>query len=225
MHHLILIAALIGCGTDNSEGESPDKTSSKKQDAIDYEDSKPKEVVTEYRKEGSSYAIAVEDTSELPECTRANNKQLAWVKTSEIFFSCEDGDVWVEIESVKGAEGAKGEKGDKGDKGDPGEPVAQNEWLDPITKKEWLFGAKTSTRLISASACSNGYHLPSSAEAIAAVVHGLLVASNDISGPTDVWVSDPPEQPSPNDYSFYVNSSGARVAATTDSHGIVCVKD
>ncbi len=225
MKYLLILTMLTACGTEPQHGEK-DETGEEnaKKDDIEYQPSdNEKEVVVEYRKDGTSYSIAVNDTSELPECTRANSKQMAWIKKTEQFFSCED-ESWVEV-AVKGKDGVAGTKGEKGDKGEPGEPVTGNEWYDPITQKEWLFGAVSTTRLIAANACSNGYRLPTSAEAIAAVAHGLLVASSDLDGPANVWVSDPPEQPSPNDYSFYVDNAGIRQTATTPSHGIACLKE
>lgn len=172
------------CGqpSQNDGGTKPDSGSG----GINHPDPNPKEVTVEYRKDGQSYSLAVDTTKDLPACEHANNKQLAWVKSTNQFFSCED-TTWTEV-IVKGETGPIGPSGNTGPKGDPASP---NQWFDPITKLYWLIGAIQTEFQVNANvACGSSWTLPTKAQASSAVQHGLLVASSTINGPSKVWTSE-----------------------------------
>lgn len=195
------------------------------QPAIQYQPENPKEVVVEYRKDGEQYAIALNDTSELPECTHANNRQIAYIKPTEQFFSCES-ESWQEI-SVKGKIGETGQKGDKGDKGEPGEPTSSNQWFDPISKKTWLIGASANYAMTKTyyQACTGEYKLPSRAEATEAAIHGLGTAFPALQGSANgVWTNDP-GQTDPALYAYVILMNGSEAEKSiAESHGVACLK-
>lgn len=139
------------------------------------------------------YAIAVSGAGDLPACTAANSKQLAYAKTEAKFYSCETSG-WSALEIVgaagpKGDTGATGATGPQGPKGDPGQPTTGNEWADPVTGASWLIGVVTANQSTSAGACTNGWSLPTQDQAVAAVQHGLAVDSLSMSGPSAFWTS------------------------------------
>ncbi len=218
-----ILLLLMGCGTEaanlNSNATTP---AAKDSSGIVYQptETPTKDVTVEYRKTGNDYALAVDDTADMPACGKENNQQLVYVKKLDTFFSCE-GD-WKEIvikgpagsdgapgvagtggglgasgrpgeAGEAGAAGKDGAKGEKGDKGDPGQPVAVNQWFDQLTQNSWLIGAVESEGQFNASlatACGGGWRIPTAAEAQTAAQHGLILASQAIGGPQRVWTSD-----------------------------------
>jgi hypothetical protein len=120
---ILLLAALgYGCGTEPTQPAADENKPTK--GGIVYQDEpKEKTVVVEYHKEGDKTALALEDTDELPECTLQNERQLAWIKRTEQFFACTDGE-WVEV-PVKGAAGKDGTEGEDGAAGEPGKDGAE----------------------------------------------------------------------------------------------------
>lgn len=133
------------------------------------------EISTEPSKE---YAIVVED--KMPVCNDTAVEALVYQKSSETFYRC-DGRKWIDID-LKGDKGDKGDtgesiKGDKGDtgaSGEDGKPLASNLWLDPVTEITWLIASPSLTLPLAVAACASPYRMPTTAEAIAAVSHGIL---------------------------------------------------
>jgi hypothetical protein len=169
-----ILIGMVGCGADDSKEKAAEEYD--QQAKVDGEDDE-KEVVLEYRRAGERMALAVDDTKDVPECESLNDRQLVYVKKTDEFFSCEDGE-WLEVDL-------------KGPKGDPGEPapiIADNMWQDPITEEIFLI-AGNAKYPDAQSACAGDYRLPSLDEATTAVLHGLGGVAEDISGIANMWTS------------------------------------
>ncbi len=217
----ITLASLIlltGCGADQEQAQK------------DAEETAAMKIANDR----SSLATIVD--SDLPICDDTSLKALVYQRSTDQFFYCEN-TAWLPIE-LNGKDGAPGKDGANGkdavapvttagDDGAPGQDAnAINTWNDPITGSSWLFGAISVTRTLVSTACSNGYRLPSSTEAIEAVLHGLLTVASDHFAATTMWVNDAPEQPSPNDYWFYVDGTATRhTQSAPNLYGIICLKE
>lgn len=119
-------------------------------------------------------SIALATLADLPACTEANDRALAYVMESRQFLTCQGG-AWVEIDvrGADGKDGAAGKDGLDGNDGHDGRPVPLNTWIDPITGRVWLIGGMGPYD----SACTApGVRLPTSAEGFEAVEHGLFSA-------------------------------------------------
>jgi hypothetical protein len=127
-------------------------------------------------------------------------------------------------DGVNGKDGVDGKDGAQGIQGEAGEATSANMWHDPITKRDWLFGA---SQAFSATVCLGDYRLPTAAEAITAIQHGIYAAATTANAPhVSIWTSD-----------VYTDSLGSQfpVRATTVSatptgdlstqlHGLYCIK-
>ena len=216
--HFALLFFLAACGTDpNAAGTAP--TTAPTDSGVIYQPDAPKEVVVEYRKDGGVYALAVDDTSELPPCTHELSGKLAWIKTTEQFFACED-DSWQEV-NVRGKDGAEGPVGPQGE---PGRPPSPNEWVDPVTEDRWLFGATvTQDVVLTGAPCAGEFRLGSSGELQAAILHGLSLASGALGGATVFWSSDTIAEPTNGDQvPVFVNASG-QAAMSVGAAGVACL--
>jgi hypothetical protein len=195
MKSQFLIASIIltSCGPDQTKGNqngAMDPYSGQPQMTVENGPEKPKEVITEYRKEGSEMALVLDSSSDLPECGNGNDRQLVYLKDQKIFMTCDD-DRWLEVtikgekgdqgpagtDGGTGAQGATGAQGPQGQKGEDGKPLAANEWLDPITNNRWLIGGVANWAYVSgqyvAPACDGDYRSPTIEEARAVVLHGI----------------------------------------------------
>lgn len=127
-----------------------------------------------------------------------------------------------------GAQGAKGEKGDPGErgtngaKGDQGtagkdaEPLPVNQWYDPLTQDYWLI---TTEGPWQAEACGE-WRFPTAQEMLAAINHGIYLASHAIDGPeTTAWSGD---VASPGHVSLTTSIVGA--SYDYEIHGIFCIR-
>lgn len=237
----MLAFAVASCGTDDSKATDPKATDFTKGGVVTNppNDTK-KEVVVEYRKDGRSYSLAVNDTADLPACTHDNAKQLAWVKTTDQFFSCED-ETWVQAPIAsntpvaaavptapgdpgpKGESGAKGDKGDQGAKGDAGQPVSPNQWFDPITKQQWLIGNNTRQGILDNSKpCTDGWALGTRAQVKLAIQHGLSLRSVELGGAASVWTS---EFRDTTTYRYLIDAGGSELDGYNNiTAGIACLK-
>lgn len=236
MRYLIMTLLLLGCGSaEQNPSTSQAGANAAPADKIQYQPEAPKQTTIEYRKTSPGvYALAVDDTKDVPPCTRENNKQLVYVKNQDKFFSCEDNWVEVPIAGATGQAGAAGQQGPKGDKGDPGEPgkpgepVSGNEWHDPVDNRDWLVGSLLSEGMLEQyPPCATGWRLPTLAEARSAVLHGLALASHAISGPQRFWTSDTSQVYCVDGYPYgchaAVNASGIDGYQATDA-GVACVR-
>jgi len=197
---LLILLALLGtaCGQDDS---SNDETSNDK----------------------PLLSISVDLWGDLPECTKANEKQLAYVKEEKQFFVCENDWQPIEVESVA----VEGEKGERGDDGADGITVTTNNWFDAVTNKNWLIGA--SANYASAlTSCDLPWRIPTKDEALAAAQRGLGVTASSIGGPTSMWTSDVFSLNAMNNHIIQAINTAPSVSSadrTADSRGVFCVED
>ncbi len=138
------------------------------------------------------YAIVVDN--KLPFCDDTSLDALVYQKSTSTFFRCEDR-IWVRIDlsgkdgkdGVNGKDGLNGQDGEKGASGiagsngvdgingQDGEPLPSGLWLDAVTGSTWLIGSPTLTLPNAVLACGSPYRMPTEAEAVAAVSHGILI--------------------------------------------------
>lgn len=180
---LVALLTLASCG--QQPATNPEDTKLKGGEVENPKDKK--EVVVEYRKDGTHYALAVEDTKDMPACNKDNSKKLVYVKNQNKMFSCEQ-DQWEEIN----LKGDKGEQGPPGPQGPAAAPIPVNQFYDAVTKKYWLIGGSANYYTVATyqPACTGAWRLPTRAEAIDAALHGLGTAAAGVSGPADMWTSE-----------------------------------
>lgn len=230
MRYLYLVIPIlwVSCGqapqdpaTDKDQTENPS-------DHVAYQPSQ-KEVVTEYKKTGRAIALAIDNAKDLPECNNSDDAQLAYVRTEDTFYSCDaENGLWT-IVSIKGSKGDTGDQGDIGPQGPAGnsaDPLPANEWFDPIGHQYWLIGAIMNPATInfySSTACSDGWALPTKAQAIAAVQHGLLIASHALDGPAMVWTLEFSSGDPSNRFAIDASAAETEAPLTADA-GVICLK-
>lgn len=132
-------------------------------------------------------AMLVQSDDKLPPCEKDGT--LAFVKDTETFKSCADGD-WVTV-SIKGDKGDKGDKGEKGEAGEDAPALSATEWIDPITDRRWAV-AVLANWTNAMTACSDRWELPSKDVLLAAANHGLFngLATELAAGYEDAWSAD-----------------------------------
>lgn len=168
---IVLFAlALQGCGDDSSSGGASDTPAT--------------EVASEGQESPSKrQSISLATFADLPACDELLKNQLAYVRDSETFYVC-DGD-WIEI-TIKGRDGVDGitqvtttevEGTNK-----------KNQWVDPLTGKTWIIGG-SALYSQTATACTNGYRIPTYAEAELAIAHGIRGIAASIPALQDFWIS------------------------------------
>ena len=211
MKNILLALLMTSCGA--QQGANPNAEPSPSP-AVDYQPSK-KEVVVEYRKNGTVYAVALTDTKDMPACDKNNSKQLVYIKNQDKFYSCEN-EAWE----------ALAVKGEKGDPGAPATPVPVNQWFDPITSKYWLIGGGAVYANVNstfAQACTGSWRMPTTSEVQSAGTHGLGTASASLGGPTDAWSSNVYAELSKAD--VITLGTGFTIAKPmTESHGVFCIQ-
>lgn len=229
---LFLALFLSACGSDNSSTDDKLKQNEENQGGgIERQTEEPKPNVVEYHKEGGRLALALEDTKDLPACTFENDSQLAYIKKTEQFFSCDE-ETWVEIpmkakEGPSGTAGAQGPAGPPGPKGDDGAPATANQWFDPMAKKTWLVGAAVTQAaiMVGPEVCSGDYRMATSAELQTAVTHGLSIASGAFGGSTSFWSSDTVADVSGDLIPVFVNASGQANVSAGAPAGVACIEE
>lgn len=180
----IAFVLLAACGVENPQNGGETQVNFAEQGGVEHAKN-DKEIVTEYRKEAGRMAVSLAETKDLPQCNNANFNQLAYVRSEKKFFECVSG-VWGEI--IIGTEGPKGEKGEPGP---PAPAPSINAWRDPISGSEWVIGGMVRVGVIqSASPCSGEYRLPSEAELVVGLSHGLSAAANRLGQYVGFWTSD-----------------------------------
>lgn len=167
---VMLVLSMSGCGSESS-GNNENSDSEKQE----------KGVVTSSPDIDS---IALESKSELPECVKENESQLAYVIDEDQFYVCKSS--W-KVVSIKG------KQGDKGEKGDSGSTVIRdsnnsNYWTDSITGYQWFLGG-TATKANALITCTGDYRLPTLEEGKTAVNHGIRLIAADIGANADFWSS------------------------------------
>lgn len=169
-------------------------------------------------------SIALDSKKDLPECTAANDKQLAYIRDEEQFYTCEGRD-WYSVEISSKA--IKGERGDDGEDGQDGITVTTNNWYDAVTDKTWLIGAIGSFATAETT-CISPWRMPTKDEALAAAQRGLGIASASISGPTTIWTSDVWDlNPTHNFIIQAIDVSPATNGAqrANDNRGVFCIEE
>ncbi len=216
---LLVLTLITACGTAEepvAKSTATDVADTKGGEVVRGEDD-PKATTIEYRKtDATTYALAVDDTKDMPVCERENNKQLVYVKNADKFYSCEEN--WVEVPiaakpGVAGVSGEKGDKGDKGEKGDPGAPVSVNQWYDVISTKRWLVNAATRDQNAIGAICTNGWRLPTVVEAQTAMSHGFALGLTQMqAGLGTVWSSEVSYASGNPQYTYVLGTGGTGTA-------------
>jgi hypothetical protein len=129
----------------------------------------------------------------LPNCGKANETQVAYIRDEKQWYLCNESN-WIDIDAPVETKSIAGRDGTNGD---DGTTVTTNNWFDAVTGKLWLIGANVHVIYVD-SACVAPWRLPTSAEALGAMQRGLGVAATTVNGPTSAWTSTP-----------YLPSSGA----------------
>lgn len=222
---------LGACGTQPAQDPNALNSKDPNKDTIQTQPDK-KQTVVQYRKDGTNYSLMVADSKDLPTCDLSNEKQLAYVKNENKFFSCQES-TWTEV-SIKGSDGAQGPTGPQGPKGDPASPVPTNQWYDPIGKVYYLIGGNQTFYLAAnpdnvtaiTPSCINGWRLPTLAEAHTAQAHGIGTASSSMNGPTDMWASDNRSVVNGVSYAYTLQfNSGLEIGKPfSESHGTICIQ-
>lgn len=226
----LVLMSLMACGTEPTKTTAQPATDSSSDtggNIVRGTDPAPVATIDYMKTDDTTYALAIDDIKNMPPCERANNKQLVYVKNLDKFYSCETDWVEIPVKGAAGSAGTVGAVGPKGDKGDPGEPVSANEWYDPIDGHKWLIGSPLSESLLVAyPPCAEDWRLPTLSEGRMAVLHGLALASQALSGPTKFWTSDT-SQNSCTVYTFgchaAVGSTGSDSYQPTDA-GVACIQ-
>ncbi len=226
-----IIAVLLLISTITSCGQMPAATEAVTEDEkagddnyIDYAEDE-KEIVTEYKRVGSVTAIALANTSDLPECSNATDGLIAFIKAESQFYTC-DLDLWVQID-LRGANGATGPQGPIGPAGPAAQPLSPNHWLDPISQLLYMVGSQ-GNRTQADQTCASPYRVPTSQELFIGANRGLGLFAASLQASPDAWASEFYQNDNQGiPYYYYVTLSGNPNIAT-DSHsvqkGIVCVK-
>lgn len=162
MKHLILIVlVLTACGKGDSGNDS---TPSEQKKNVPY----------------TSYYV--DKAESLMPCTDDNRGVLAYVRSLDQFQAClESG--W-SVVNVKGKDGSNGKDGTNGTNGKDGTPTSSNQWFDPVSKKAWVFsGLLMDTASFVDNTCTGDYRLPTAAEIMSALGHGMKAASQLVVSP------------------------------------------
>ncbi len=122
----------------------------------------------------------------LPACSPAEEGWIVYLVPAAQLQACEAGS-WTVVDlrghdgatgvGKDGADGAPGKAGEPGapgvagPAGKDGKPTPKNVWPDPVDGSSWLIGGTGDP--VSATACSNGWSLPTTTEVAVASSHGL----------------------------------------------------
>lgn len=162
MKYLILALALTSCGANDGGGSSSTDRATT-----------PAE--TAPASQASPFSYYVDDISDLKACNGELQGALAYVKSTNQFVACDKPD-W-KIVDVRGKDGSNGKDAPV---------VGSNQWYDAINSKYWTMTnimTNTTGRSDSNSPCTGNYRMPTSADVVAALMHGLGTASGAITSP------------------------------------------
>jgi hypothetical protein len=205
MKYLIFLF-LLSCGTESQDqGAIVEEAQDKKADTEETE---------------APISIAVVFKADLPECSEAKEAMLAYVKSEDAFYSCES-NVWVALD-IKGKDGKDGANGVT----TTVEVEATNKlnhWEDPISGHYWYLGG-AGTQSSAISACVGDYRLPTQAEGVEAINHGIRNVATDIGAVLPFW-TDAQSVGMPI-YATLVNGNAntVAVASNTANISIFCIK-
>lgn len=173
MKHLYLgLFLLTACGTDDSAEQKP--------------------VTVEYQKTDQGTAVALGNTADLPPCQEENDRQLAYVKSQEQFYTCTNG-TWEAIAKETPAPIVAPEPAVVAE--EPVEPeqpkvapiAPVNQWVDPVTGDTWFVGTVAPFARL-AQACVGDWEPAPSYKVQMAVLHGIGVLTGTA---TNVWAAEP----------------------------------
>lgn len=176
---LIFSSMITGCGSPQ-ETATPKEVSSTPDPKINYSQD-PKEITVEYRKEGKNLIQVFELTKDMPECSSSVDGKVAYVRSEDKFFECEE-KRWLQV--IMDEESTKDFKTSLPSASPSPSPsptvavqapTSASQWYDAISGKRWVVGGKAPFR-IAESACGATYRLPSRDEALAANLHGVKTA-------------------------------------------------
>jgi hypothetical protein len=165
--------------------------------------------------------MMVKDEAALPACDTSKEGQLVYVASAENFRTCTRAS-WAVV-SIKGKDGATGVAGKDGAAGSSVATTVLDEtmWLDPITKKTWLFGGG----VVRAQAnCPAGYNAPTFAQASEAQANGMGSVLTTRNLGLGMWLPDHAD----GRYSYSYTASGAFMqgftTSSTQAYRLVCYK-
>lgn len=161
----------------------------------------------------AAYAQALADLQSLPTCTAANNFQLVWVKDPGVFETC-DGTQWfkIAIPAIAASTGTA-----------TAVPLPASEWQDPVTSNVFLIGPQAAIYADAALACALPWKIPTTAELVAAVDHGIATKIGNVV----MWTSDVLGVNATNLHSYNVvntSSATATAQAETSTAATICTK-
>ena len=160
---ILLMLTLVSCGKDgdNSGASAPSESPAPA--------AKTPPVSTSYY---------VSTASQLKECNDSTRGFLAYVQDKSQFQACLDSG-WTVV-NVNGKDGTNGTNGSNGT------PVSPNQWLDAITNQMWVM-TNINTTITgwnnSMSACTGSYRMPSPAEIVLALIHGMKASAQAMASP------------------------------------------
>lgn len=144
-----------------------------------------------------STSYYVSTASQLKDCNDTTRGFLAYVQDKAQFEACLDAG-WAVV-NVNGKDGTNGTNGSSGT------PVSPNQWLDAITNQMWVM-TNINTTITgwnnSMSACTGNYRMPSPAEIVLALIHGMKASAQAMVGPPTFLLA--------NDGNPYTLASGSQ---------------
>lgn len=197
---MILAGAITGCGSDGGSGAAESNGQVEQESAPE-------------SNSDSLQSISVAMASKLPECSESNETQLAYARSEKTYYFCESGS-WSALDTV-------GQNGKDGVTTVIEEEATnkKNQWVDPISGKEWIIGG-SGNYAQAVAACTGDYRLPTWAEATEAITHGIRGIAASIPQGQNFWLVN-------SDYWYATETSGLpnkyQVLATA-GYNIYCVK-
>lgn len=191
MKYIILTALLTSCGATNSGGSN----------APEIAPTAPQAATSNVPY--TSYYVT--DVSSLKDCAKDTLGVLAYVQSSSQFMACM-ATGWQQV-NVNGKDGSNGKDAPT---------IGSNQWYDAITQKYWtMTNVLTSTtgRQDANTNCSGNYRMPSKAEVISALIHGMGTASGALTSPPAYVMPTLASVPS-NGYVIRVSDATQQVATS-----------
>lgn len=199
---LLFLAVLIlsSCGSSHSDSQGDQATQPSQSQSMSY---------------------MIKDEAALPTCDASRENQLVYISSTGEFKGCSSS-VWAVL-TVKGKDGAAGKDGTIGSNGkDAPALLDESMWLDPITKRTWLFGGGV---VRAQASCPSGYRAPSFAEASEAYANGMGAILSVRNYGAGMWLPDHAD----GRFSYsYSAASGAFMqgftTSATQAYRLVCYK-
>lgn len=165
--YALALHVMVGCGADSGGSSASDNSGDKVDTSVGNEDDTAEQSITRL------------SASDLPKCDSKREAQLAFAINEDQFFVCKDSN-WVEID-VKGEDGITTVQ-------EVEATNKKNQWVDPVTGLTWLIGG-SGTYAQAVAACTGSYRLPTWAEAIDGITHGVRGIAASIPQGQDFWIN------------------------------------